>query len=548
MPFPEPGTRIERYRVEGPLGSGSMGDVVSAVDDDLGRTVAIKILSDRHRDNAELRARFAREGRAVAAIDHPNVVQVFTTGTWDERPYIAMELLRGVDLGTLIKTRGPMGSLAAARAVLDAGKGLQAAARAGLIHRDVKPPNLVQTEGGPVKVTDFGLAKPIDQASSPSLTGLGVVVGTPDYIAPEQARGEAIDQRVDIYALGGTLFCLLTGSPPYRTGRAADDKYLKVVARHIKEPVPDARAKNPSIDAGLAGLARRMMSKVADERPSYPELIGELGKIVERLAQDGDAATPPTAKIAAVVAPDDAPAPVPVAVDDDPSAPHVSLRPALGGGTAVAGTAPADAPTPIPATPSRALVGVTIASIAIFALGLGAFLFGPREVPAVEVVAAAPELDADPAPPDPGVTRRVVTEAPAGMALVSRPDGTPWFYVDLAPVSLGAYAAAFPEQKTADRNKKKNAAPVVEVSFDAAAAHAAGIGKRLLTPDEWTAASALGGWRAASGGKGVELWEWVDDGSRGAQTKRAVRAAGGKADRRPPGAHANVTYRLARDP
>src|SRR5450432_194041 len=237
-----------------------MGEVFSGIDTGLNRKVAIKLLSEKHRDSPELRKRFVREGRAVAAISHPNVVQVFATGQFDDRPYIAMELLDGIDLGSMVEKRGPLDSIAAAHAILDAAQGLAAAAKAGLIHRDVKPSNLVRIADGKVKVTDFGLAKPTDPGSEPALTAMGVVVGTPDYIAPEQARGEAIDERVDIYALGGTLYFLLTGVPPFRTGRPADDKYLKVVARHLRNPPPDASERNPACDRELAQLATMLMA------------------------------------------------------------------------------------------------------------------------------------------------------------------------------------------------------------------------------------------------------------------------------------------------
>src|SRR5262245_56086728 len=260
-----------------------MGEVFKGVDTGLNRKVAIKILSEKHRDSPELRQRFVREGRAVAAISHPNVVQVFATGSFDERPYIAMELLDGTDLGSIVEKNGPLSSVEAAHAVLDAAQGLAAAARAGLIHRDGKPSNLVRLSGGEVKVTDFGLAKPVDPGSEPALTAMGVVVGTPDYIAPEQARGEKIDERVDIYALGGTMYFLLTGIPPFRTGKPAEDKYLKVVARHLRNPPPDAAQTNPSVDRELADITREMMSKKAGDRPAYNELIERLTTLLARL-------------------------------------------------------------------------------------------------------------------------------------------------------------------------------------------------------------------------------------------------------------------------
>ncbi len=281
------GARIDRYRIDGGIGSGSTGEVYRAFDLDLERPIALKILSASHRENDELRARFLREGRAVAKVTHPHVVQVFSTGTHDGRPYIAMELLRGVDLESVVSQRGPWGSRAAARAALDATRGLQAASAAGLIHRDVKPSNLVLVETGFVKVTDFGLAKPVDPSQEPALTAQGVVVGTPDYIAPEQARGERIDERVDIYALGGTLYFLLTGWPPFRLGESSEDKYLKVVARHLKFPAPDARKLRPEVDGELAELSRAMMEKRPADRPDYPQVARALAGIVKRLPPPG---------------------------------------------------------------------------------------------------------------------------------------------------------------------------------------------------------------------------------------------------------------------
>jgi len=278
------GTRVDRYEIERAVGKGSMGEVMLALDVDLHRKVALKILSEKHRDNQELRGRFSREGRAVAAISHPNVVQVFSTGSYEDRPYIAMEFLKGVDLQTLVQERGPMSSKDAVDVALQAAHGLRAAADAGLIHRDVKPSNLVMLDSGILKVTDFGLAKPVDP-SAPALTALGVVVGTPDYIAPEQARGDALDERVDIYALGGTMYFLVTGMPPFRKGDPEADRYLKVVARHLRDPAPDPRHRVPSVDSELVDVILTLMSKEPDHRPRYPVLITRLESLLERLSR-----------------------------------------------------------------------------------------------------------------------------------------------------------------------------------------------------------------------------------------------------------------------
>ena len=550
------------YRVEGTLGAGSMGEVYKGVDTGLNRRVAIKILSEKHRDSPELRQRFVREGRAVAAISHPNVVQVFATGSFDERPYIAMELLDGTDLGSAIEKRGPLDSLVAAHAILDAAQGLAAAAKAGLIHRDVKPSNLVRLSDGRVKVTDFGLAKPVDPGAEPALTAMGVVVGTPDYIAPEQARGEAIDERVDIYALGGTLYYLLTGDPPFRTGNPNEDKYLKVVARHLKEPAPDVRSKNPSVDSELAALCRRMMAKKPPERPGYPELIKTLSAIVDRLQAFGPSALPAVTSASLRAAPDPTPfvagragpraADVAAAAADEEAAATLvrrserpdaawaqptprSVDPRARGGD---GAGDGDGPVPV----ARWLLAVTAISALIFVVGLGLVLFGPR--PAADgragaAIDAGGLADAGAAVPDPAA------KPPEGMFLVKRSDGSPWLFVARAPVSQAEYAAAGPPEAGADKppRGKKQSQPAVGVSYADAESFAAGRGMRLLTPSEWAAAAAADEFTPP--GKG--LWEWVDDGTRGVQALRAVKGEPDRTDRLRPVAHANVTFRLARD-
>lgn len=414
----QPGSTIDRYRVERRIGSGSMGDVFLGVDIGLDRKVALKILSERHRDNRELRARFVREAKAVAAIAHPNVVQVFTTGTFDGRPYIAMEFLDGTDLGTWVEENQPLSSAQAARAVLDVARGLNAAARAGLIHRDVKPSNLVLLRDGAVKVTDFGLAKPMEAGDQPALTALGVVVGTPDYIAPEQARGDAIDQRVDIYALGGTLFYLLTGMPPFRTGNPHQDKYLKVVARHLKDPPPDASARNPSVDRQLARLVRRMMAKDPALRPDYETLMQQLEAMAGRLERESGAVVP-LGKDRGRAPGSDRLSPMPVAAGAEPAAQDTVVTPAMddmiadmhgddamatqvhmrsaglprAGSSGVGAYGPSSSESmPVVRAPGlpRWLWVLTIVAALVFVAGIGLHFFGPLPGPAGEKSAASP--------------------------------------------------------------------------------------------------------------------------------------------------------------
>jgi serine/threonine-protein kinase len=503
------------YCVEVGIGSGSMGDVFRGIDTGLNRRVAIKILSEKHRDSPELRARFIREGRAVAAISHPNVVQVFATGSYDERPYIAMEFLEGTDLGAAVEKRGPLSSVEAAHAILDAAQGLAAAAKAGLIHRDVKPSNLVRLADGKVKVTDFGLAKPVDPGSEPALTAMGVVVGTPDYIAPEQARGEPIDERVDIYALGGTLYFLLTGIPPFRTGRPQDDKYLKVVARHLRNPPPDAAVTKPGVDADLAEIAKRMMAKKAAERPSYAELIQWITAVLARLDPD---AVP---EIIASTRERSRPIVIPEGIGAS-----VSNRPI---------DEADDQPVPVRRGLPAWLVVITLASIALFAAGLVVYLThgdGASGSPATGGNEASGG-SAGSAQPGSGGGASLDPSPPAGMHLVRKSDGRPWFFVEDKPVTADSFQQMFTDHAQPGGSDD----PVVLISYDRARSFAETHGRRLLRTDEWDRATTTPGVVVADG-----LFEWVES----PEGKREVRQHG-KSQIRPDKEQKDVTFRMAKD-
>ncbi len=505
-----------------------MGEVYRAVDVGLNRKVAIKLLSEKHRDNPELRARFVREGRAVAAVSHPAVVQVFATGTFDERPYIAMEYLDGIDLGSMVEKNGPLDSATAALAALDAASGLEAAAKAGLIHRDVKPSNLVRLNDGRVKVTDFGLAKPLDPGNEPALTALGVVVGTPDYIAPEQARGDAIDERVDIYALGGTLYFLLTGIPPFRTGKPGEDKYLKVVARHLRNPAPDARTARSSVDAELSALTRRMMEKAPGDRPAYPALTASLTNIVTKL----DPAAAPRTAIRDRSRPITLPPPEAYA-DDDASQSSIVPSDSI--------LAEAGAPRrglPLWAWLLTAMcVGIFLAGVVLYATRKP--VAAPAPVPAPTTggaVETKPPEQVIPAPakPDPTITP---VAAPVGMILVRKPDGSPWFFAAERTVTVGQLHLAFPHLGKRPKGATTDDSNVVEVPYTAARSYATSNHARLLTEAEWDAATSTPGFVTAVG-----QFEWVES----ATKLKNARKPGGSEQRADRG-FPDVTFRLAQD-
>ena len=283
-PTMAPGDMVGRYRILRPIGVGAMGEVFLAVDDNLGRRAAVKLLGVKHLGNETVRERFLREARALARLSHPNLITVFESGHTgaQNRPYFAMELLEGGDTEKLLMEQGPLPSGVVALIGAQAAAGLGEAAHAQIIHRDVKPANLGISAHGVLKVTDFSLAK--SHTVDRNLTAKGFVVGTADYIAPEQARGEALDERADVYALGCTLYHLLTGRPPYRATGTEVQRYVEVMQAHVSAAVPDPRqAGTGGVDDELAGRVMSCMDKDRERRPTFEELAPTLQRIHKRL-------------------------------------------------------------------------------------------------------------------------------------------------------------------------------------------------------------------------------------------------------------------------
>ena len=272
-------SHIGEFVVKGLLGKGAMGEVYEGTDEKLGRRVAIKILGRKHRESQEFKQRFIREGRSLAAMNHPNVVQIYSIGEHEGRPYMAMEFLDGEDIGVLLKKNGPLHPGDAAEVICQAAIGLAQTQDVGVVHRDVKPSNLV-VSGNQIKVTDFGLAKALEEDLS--ITATGVFVGTPDYLAPEQAMGKEVDVKADIYALGCSLYHMCSGHPPFRKG-GQDDHYTAVVRRHLKAERPELKLEIKGFDEDLSDLCRRLMSRRPDVRPTYEELQKRLREISRRL-------------------------------------------------------------------------------------------------------------------------------------------------------------------------------------------------------------------------------------------------------------------------
>ncbi|MDA0164516.1 serine/threonine protein kinase, partial [Solirubrobacter ginsenosidimutans] len=276
----EPGTIVAGYRIESLVGRGGMGVVYRASQLALERVVALKVIAPELLDVEDVRRRFLAEARAAASVDHPNVLPVHEAGEDDGVAFIAMRFVAGSDLRSLVRRGGALDPAQAARHVAQAAAALDAIHRAGFVHRDVKPANLLVDPGGHVYLTDFGLAKQV-------LTGVGGTrtgqwVGTLDYVAPEQIRGGRVDARADVYALGGVLHYALTGRVPFE--REGDEAKLWA---QLSAPPPVPSTLRRGLRGDFDVVVARAMAKEADER--YPS-AGDLG----RAAQAAVAGTVPT--------------------------------------------------------------------------------------------------------------------------------------------------------------------------------------------------------------------------------------------------------------
>ena len=280
----EPGTVLDgRYRIDGLIGRGGMGTVYRAEHLALGRPVALKVLRAAHGARADLVQRFQREAVAASQIRHPGIVEVLDFGRTPEgRFYLSMELVGGETLARRLARTGPLAPDEALALVRDIARALAAAHGRGILHRDVKPENVLLTSEG-VKVVDFGIARlaeasfqgtPLPGAREARETAAGLIFGTPDYMSPEQAAGQRQDGRSDVYALGVLLYELLLGVPPFSGASATH-----VLAAHLLTPVPRLPAHGPHgpLPAPLADLVARMMAKAPVDRPeSMDEVVTAL--------------------------------------------------------------------------------------------------------------------------------------------------------------------------------------------------------------------------------------------------------------------------------
>ncbi len=273
-PTDKPGQlgRLERYEVIQEIGRGGMGVVLKAFDPSLHRVVAIKVLAPQLATSGVARKRFLREAKAAAAVTHDHIVTIHAVDEANGLPYLVMQYIAGMSLQDRIDKDGPLELADVLRIGMQTASGLAAAHGQGIVHRDIKPANILLEEGVQrVKITDFGLARAMDDAS---LTQSGFVAGSPLYMAPEQARGEALDQRADLFSLGSVLYTMCTGRPPFRAANTL------AVLRRVSEDAPrPIRETNPEFPEWLAAVVDKLMAKDPSDRyQSAAEVVDVLGQ------------------------------------------------------------------------------------------------------------------------------------------------------------------------------------------------------------------------------------------------------------------------------
>lgn len=274
---PELMGRLGRYEIERVIGTGGMGIVLKAHDTELHRPVAIKILASHLANSASARRRFAREAQAAAAVLHPNVIPIYNVESEGSTPYLVMQYVNGSSLQSRIDRDGPLPISEVLRIAMQTAAGLSAAHEQGLVHRDVKPANILLHDNvDRVVLSDFGLARAVDDAS---LTRTGIVAGTPHYMSPEQARGDAIDTRSDQFSLGCVMYFALAGRPPFRASNA-----MGVLHRICNDAHRPMEQVNEDVPIEVARLIDRLMAKSPSDRfPSMHAIHDNISKLLESL-------------------------------------------------------------------------------------------------------------------------------------------------------------------------------------------------------------------------------------------------------------------------
>src|SRR5581483_9717266 len=277
-------TLNDRYRLEARIGAGGMSTVYRALDETLQRMVAIKLMNREVATDSDQLERFRREARAVAQLSHPHIVGVIDAGEDEGRPYIMFEYVEGETLKERIRRIGRLPVAEAVAYAVEIARALGAAHARHIVHRDVKPQNVLIDEEGSAKVTDFGIARTLDEEG---LTADGRVLGTTDYVSPEQALGQHVNGQSDLYSLGVVLYEMLTGEVPFK-----GDSQVAVAMKHVREELPDVQRQRPEVSAALAAVVETATAKRQENRyGNDAELIADLEDVLAIEAARAGSAT-----------------------------------------------------------------------------------------------------------------------------------------------------------------------------------------------------------------------------------------------------------------
>ena len=270
-----------RYRLDQRIAAGGMGEVWRATDEVLGRPVAVKLLRHAYIGDEALASRFRAEARYAASLSHPGIAQVFDYGEQDtrtgsgsggRRAYLVMELVPGEPLSAILARSGRLSPAVTLDIIAQAANALQAAHAAGIVHRDIKPGNLLVTAEGRVKITDFGIARAVQAAQAGHLTQTGMVMGTAQYLSPEQASGLRVTHASDVYSLGVVAYECLAGAPPF-----AADALIALALAHVREVPPPLP---PSVPPLVSDMVMRMLAKRPEERPASAQLVADRANVL----------------------------------------------------------------------------------------------------------------------------------------------------------------------------------------------------------------------------------------------------------------------------
>lgn len=299
------GTLLGDYQLIRRLGRGAMADVYLAQQQALRRNVALKILPSRLAGDENYIRRFRLEAQAAASLVHANIVQIYDVGCLDGVHYISQEYVPGQNLAQWLQRHGPLDAKRAVAIMRQVAAGLAKAGEAGIVHRDIKPENIMLADSGEVKVADFGLARVADQSAALNLTQVGVTMGTPLYMSPEQVEGRPLDGRSDVYSFGVTCHHMLTGQPPFH-----GESPLAVAVQHLHNQPPALELARPDLPASLCRIVQRAMAKRPQDRfATAQELCAELNRLNadgtpgaadEAAPTFGDASSPSAARTAAL--------------------------------------------------------------------------------------------------------------------------------------------------------------------------------------------------------------------------------------------------------